>query len=301
MAALNYRDPILVATTDGVGTKLKLAQEMGRHETIGVDLVAMCVNDLVVQGAEPLFFLDYFAVGRLDPMMGKTIIAGIAKACREVGCGLIGGETAEMPGLYQGGDYDLAGFSVGAVERDKLLPRRDIAAGDIVLGIASTGAHSNGYSLIRHIVANAGARYDAPAPFDPTRTLGEILLTPTRLYVRPALAAARAGLVKAYAHITGGGLLENIPRILPDHLAAQIDQTSWPHSSLFDWLQKAGSVDALEMLRVFNCGIGFVAVLAPDQVEAVEKIFADSGDGTYRIGVVAPRLDPAQGVIVKTP
>ncbi|MCB1546566.1 MAG: phosphoribosylformylglycinamidine cyclo-ligase, partial [Hyphomicrobiaceae bacterium] len=263
LKAAGYRDPILVAANDGVGTKLKLAIETGRHGTIGVDLVAMSVNDLVVQGAEPLFFLDYLACGRLDVASAQTIVAGIAEACRESGCALIGGETAEMPGMYQGDDYDLAGFAVGAVERGELLPRADIAAGDVLIGLPSSGPHSNGYSLIRKIVARTGLAWSAPAPFAAENSLGDALLTPTRLYVRPLLAAIRAtggsgpgGAVKALSHITGGGLSENLPRVLPDGLAAHVDLAAFAMPPVFDWLKREGRIAEAELLRTFNCGIG---------------------------------------------
>lgn len=280
-----FRDPVLVAGTDGVGTKLKIAIETGRHDTIGVDLVAMCVNDLVVQGAEPLFFLDYFACGKLDPETGARVIGGIAAACRETRCALIGGETAEMPGLYAPGDYDLAGFAVGAVERDQLLPRRDICAGDIVIGMASSGVHSNGFSLVRRIVADSGLRFDAPCPFDKARSLGEALLAPTRLYVSSCLAAIRetAG-VKALAHITGGGFTENIPRVLPKGLSARIDLARVPVSPVFQWLARQGDVAESEMLRTFNCGIGMVAVVDPGHADAVAALLARMGEAVTPLG-----------------
>src|SRR5262245_52759891 len=260
-----FKDPVLVAATDGVGTKLKIAIETGRHDTIGIDLVAMSVNDLVVQGAEPLFFLDYFACGTLDPAAATAIVAGIAQGCRESGCALIGGETAEMPGLYRSGDYDLAGFAVGAAERGSLLPRSDVAAGDIVLGLASSGIHSNGYSLARKVVERSGLAWSAPAPLDSRRTLGEALLTPTRLYVKSCLAAFReTGAVKALAHITGGGFPDNIPRVLPDGLGVEIDLARVPVLPVFRWLAAAGSVAEGELLRTFNCGIGMVAVVDAD-------------------------------------
>jgi phosphoribosylformylglycinamidine cyclo-ligase len=287
LKAAGFSDAILVAATDGVGTKVKIAIETGRHDTIGIDLVAMSVNDLVVQGAEPLFFLDYFACGKLDPEVGATVVTGVAAACRESGCALIGGETAEMPGLYAAGDYDLAGFAVGAVERKDVLPRRDIAAGDVVIGLASTGVHSNGYSLVRRVAASAGLKWDAPAPFDPSRTLGEALLTPTRLYVRSCLAAIRqTKAVKALAHITGGGFTENIPRVLPDGLGVAIDLDRVPVLPVFRWLAAAGAISEREMLRTFNCGIGMIALLDPAAADAASAVFAAHGETVVRLGEV---------------
>jgi phosphoribosylformylglycinamidine cyclo-ligase len=287
--AAGFRDPLLVATTDGVGTKLKVAIESGRHDTVGIDLVAMCVNDLVVQGAEPLFFLDYYATGKLDVAAGRQIIAGIAAACREVNCALIGGETAEMPGMYADGDYDLAGFAVGAVERDRVLTGATVAEGDIVLGLASTGLHSNGFSLVRRVVGLTGLDYAAPAPFAGDRSLGEALLVPTRLYVGSCLAAIRAGGVKALAHITGGGLLENIPRVLPDHLAAELDAGAWALPPVFRWLQQHGNIAAGELARTFNCGIGMIAVTSPDEADATIGILEARGETVYRIGRIVAR------------
>jgi phosphoribosylformylglycinamidine cyclo-ligase len=284
LKAAGFRDPILVSTTDGVGTKLKVAIDSGIHNTVGIDLVAMCVNDLIVQGAEPLLFLDYFATGKLDVASAREVIAGIAEGCKQAGCVLAGGETAEMPGMYGKGDYDLAGFAVGAVERDRVLPRIDIAAGDVVLGLASSGVHSNGFSLVRKIVEQEKLPYATPAPFEASRTLGEILLAPTRIYVRAVLAAIRTGQVKALAHITGGGLLENIPRVLPDGLGAKLDAKSWPAPPVFRWLAKAGNIDAHEMARTFNCGIGMILIVAPAQVDAITKILADNGEKVFRIG-----------------
>src|SRR3954451_12585534 len=255
--AAGFIDPILVAANDGVGTKVKIAIESGIHHTIGIDLVAMCVNDLVVQGAEPLFFLDYYATGKLDPDAGAAIVQGIAAGCREAGCALIGGETAEMPGLYAEGDYDLAGFAVGAAERGTLLPRPDIIAGDVLLGLPSSGVHSNGFSLVRRIVELSGLSWQAPAPFAPDRSLGDALLEPTRIYVKPLLAAIRAtGAIKALAHITGGGFPDNIPRVLPKGLGAILDLGAIPVPPVFGWLAKTGGVTETEMLRTFNCGIG---------------------------------------------
>ncbi len=289
LKAAGFSDPILVAANDGVGTKVKIATETSRHDTIGIDLVAMSVNDLVVQGAEPLFFLDYFACGRLDPAVGAAVVKGIATACRESGCALIGGETAEMPGVYQGADYDLAGFAVGAVERKAVLPRADITPGDVVIGLASTGVHSNGFSLVRRIAASAGLRWSDPAPFAPSRSLGEALLTPTRLYVRSCLAAIRATkAVKALAHITGGGFTENIPRVLPHGLAVSIDLDRAPVLPVFKWLAAAGNVSEPEMLRTFNCGIGMVAVLERNGAEAASASFAAHGETVVRLGEVVP-------------
>jgi len=279
-----FTDPVLVAATDGVGTKVKIAIETGRHSTIGIDLVAMSVNDLVVQGAEPLFFLDYFACSTLDPDVGAAVVAGIAQGCRESGCALIGGETAEMPGLYQPGDYDLAGFAVGAAERNAILPR-DVAAGDIVLGLASSGVHSNGFSLVRKVADRAGMTWSAKAPFDSGKTLGEAVLTPTRLYVKSCLAAIRETKgVKALAHITGGGFPDNIPRVFPDGIGARIDLTAVPVLPVFKWLAKAGDVAQDEMLRTFNCGIGMIVVVAPKDVEAVSAVLRREGDTVVTLG-----------------
>jgi phosphoribosylformylglycinamidine cyclo-ligase len=283
-----FKDPVLVAGTDGVGTKVMIAIETGRHETIGIDLVAMSVNDLVVQGAEPLFFLDYFACGKLSPEVGAQVVKGIAAGCREARCALIGGETAEMPGLYKGGDYDLAGFAVGAVERDQVLPR-GVAAGDVVLGLASSGLHSNGLSLARKAAEISGLRFDAPCPFAPGMTLGEALLVPTRIYVRSCLAAIReVGGVKALAHITGGGFTENIPRALPDGLAVRIDLASVPALPVFKWLAKVGGIAEPEMLRTFNCGIGMIAVVAANEADAVTAAFTGAGETVVRLGTLVP-------------
>jgi len=282
-----FSDPVLVASTDGVGTKVKVAIETGRHDTIGIDLVAMSVNDLVVQGAEPLFFLDYFACSKLAPEVGAEVVKGIAAGCREAGCALIGGETAEMPGLYQAGDYDLAGFAVGAAERDALLPRTDIAAGDVVLGLASSGVHSNGYSLVRRIVETCGLAWDAAAPFDTTRTLGEAMLAPTRIYVRSCLKALReTRALKALAHITGGGFPDNIPRVLPAGTGAAIDLARVPVLPIFKWLAAAGGVGELEMLRTFNCGIGMVAVVDATGADTVTDILTRGGETVVRLGAV---------------
>ncbi len=287
LKAAGFSDAILVAATDGVGTKVKIAVETGRHDTIGIDLVAMSVNDLVVQGAEPLFFLDYFACSKLDPEVGAAVVAGIAEGCRESGCALIGGETAEMPGIYQHGDYDLAGFAVGAVTRDALLPRKDIAPGDAVIGLASSGVHSNGFSLVRRIVADSGLPWQAPAPFEPTRSLGEALLTPTKLYVRSCLAAIRkTKAIKALAHITGGGFIENIPRVLPKGLGVAIDLGGVPVLPVFKWLASSGDVSEHEMLRTFNCGIGMVAVVDAKSAAAAIEEFTANGETVVRLGEV---------------
>jgi len=293
---LGFADPVLVAATDGVGTKLKIAIETGTHHTIGIDLVAMSVNDLVVQGAEPLFFLDYFACGQLDPEVGARVIKGVAEGCRQAGCALIGGETAEMPGLYQTGDYDLAGFAVGAVERDAILPRPDVRAGDVILGLASSGIHSNGYSLVRKIVERTGLRWSAPAPFDPARELGVALLEPTRIYVKSCLAALRATkAVKALAHITGGGFPDNIPRVLPQGLGVTLDLHRVSVPPIFRWLADVGKVAEAEMLRTFNCGVGMVAVVAPGEADAVGNALVREGETVVPIGeVVAIARDTAR-------
>ena len=289
LKAAGFKDPVLVAATDGVGTKVKIAIETGLHGGIGIDLVAMSVNDLVVQGAEPLFFLDYFACGKLDPDAAAAIVTGIAEGCREAGCALIGGETAEMPGLYKAGDYDLAGFAVGAAERGTLLPRSDIAAGDAVLGLASSGVHANGFSLVRKIVETSALAFDAQAPFSPVMTLGGALLTPTRLYVRSCLRAIQAtGAVKGLAHITGGGFTDNIPRVLPRHLGVGIDLTRLPVLPVFKWLAEQGSIAELELLRTFNCGIGMVAIVKAEAVEAVTEVLTDAGESVAVLGEVIP-------------
>jgi phosphoribosylformylglycinamidine cyclo-ligase len=284
--AAGFADPILVATTDGVGTKLKLAIETGMHDTVGIDLVAMCVNDLVVQGAEPLFFLDYFATGKLSVEQARTVIGGIATGCRESGCALVGGETAEMPGLYAEGDYDLAGFAVGAAERGTLLPA-GVAVGDVLIGLPSSGVHSNGFSLVRRIVAASGLAWDAPAPFAPEQTLARALMAPTRLYVRSVLALHRAGLLKAAAHITGGGLPGNLPRVLPDGVVAALT-VDWPVPPVFGWLARTGGVAADEMARVFNCGIGMVLVVGADEAEAAIAILHEQGEAPVRLGNIVP-------------
>ncbi len=283
LKASGFRDPVLVSSTDGVGTKLKIAIDTGIHDTVGIDLVAMCVNDLVVQGAEPLFFLDYFATGKLEVAQARSVIAGIAEGCRQAGCALVGGETAEMPGMYDSGDYDLAGFAVGAAERDRLLPA-GVAAGDVVLGLASTGPHSNAYSLVRRVVAAAGLNWADPAPFSPGQSLGQALMTPTRIYVKSLLALHRTGLLKAAAHITGGGLVGNLPRVLPEGLSAVID-TVWPAPPVFRWLARTGGIDMREMLRVFNCGIGMAVVVS--DAAAAQVILTEQGEQVHRLGSIA--------------
>ncbi|MCP8895670.1 phosphoribosylformylglycinamidine cyclo-ligase [Shinella daejeonensis] len=300
LRAAGFTDPVLVAANDGVGTKLKIAIDADRHDTVGIDLVAMCVNDLVVQGAEPLFFLDYFATGKLDPEQGAAIVEGIAEGCRQAGAALIGGETAEMPGMYAGGDYDLAGFAVGAAERGRLLPSGDLVEGDVILGLASSGVHSNGYSLVRRIVALSGLGWDAPAPFEPQKSLGEALLTPTRIYVKPLLKAIReTGAIKALAHITGGGFPENIPRVLPKHLAAEIDLAAVKPPAVFSWLARTGGVEATEMLRTFNCGVGMIAVVPADKVDTVCAVLADEGERVFRLGRIVARAQSDAGTLYK--
>jgi phosphoribosylformylglycinamidine cyclo-ligase len=281
-----YRDPLLVAANDGVGTKLKLAIDSGRQEGVGIDLVAMCANDLIVQGAEPLFFLDYFATGKLESGVAERVIASIAEGCRIAGCALIGGETAEMPGMYAPGDYDLAGFCVGAVERGEALTGEQLAAGDVILGLASSGVHSNGYSLVRRLAADRGWRLDRPAMFDQERLLIDWLLEPTRIYVRSLLPLVRAGQVRALAHITGGGLLENTPRVLPQGLHAIIDAASWPQPRLMAFLQAQGNIEPEEMARTFNCGIGMVVVVAPEAAEAVQAKLEAAGETVFTMGRV---------------
>ena len=297
LRAAGFTDPLLVSTTDGVGTKLKVAIDAQHHDTVGIDLVAMCVNDLVVQGAEPLLFLDYYATGKLDVTAGRAIVAGIAEGCRQAGCALVGGETAEMPGMYAEGDYDLAGFSVGAVERSQVLMGDKVKAGDVVLGLASSGVHSNGYSLVRKLVGVSGLTYESPCPWDGAISLGEALLTPTRIYVKPLLAAVRAGLVNAMAHITGGGLLENIPRVLPDGLGVDLDATGWDLPPVFGWLKRVGNVDAAEMARTFNCGVGMVVIVPADKADAAIALLAEKGEKASRIGTVVPRAGDHRVVI----
>jgi phosphoribosylformylglycinamidine cyclo-ligase len=300
LKAAGFTDPVLVAANDGVGTKLKIAIDADYHDTVGIDLVAMCVNDLVVQGAEPLFFLDYFATGKLDPDQGAAIVEGIAAGCRDAGCALIGGETAEMPGMYSSGDYDLAGFAVGAAERGKLLPSGDIMEGDVILGLASSGVHSNGFSLVRKIVGISGLAWDAPAPFAEGKTLGEALLTPTRIYVKQLLSVIReTGAIKALAHITGGGFPENIPRVLPKHLAAEIDLAAVKVPAVFSWLSKTGGVEANEMLRTFNCGIGMIAVVSAENADTVIAALEAQGESVVRLGRMIARAEGAHGTLYK--
>jgi len=281
-----YSDPLLVAANDGVGTKLKLAIESGRHDGVGIDLVAMCANDLIVQGAEPLFFLDYYATGKLENEVAAAVVASIAEGCRQAGCALIGGETAEMPGMYSGGDYDLAGFCVGAVERDKVLTGKDIAPGDVILGLASSGVHSNGFSLVRRIIAEQGWKLEQPLPPASNKTLAEVLLEPTRIYVRSLLPLVQQGRIRGLAHITGGGLLENIPRVLPDNCHAIVDTDSWTLPDVFRDLQSGGRIAAPEMARTFNCGIGMAVVVNEAEVEAVGEALEGSGGTVSRIGRV---------------
>lgn len=294
--AAGFTDPLLVAATDGVGTKLRIAIDSGQHATVGIDLVAMCVNDLVVQGAEPLFFLDYFATGKLDIATAKSVVEGIAQGCRLAGCALIGGETAEMPGMYEAGDYDLAGFAVGAVERNAVLTGDGIAPGDIVLGLGATGVHSNGYSLVRRIVADAGLAWDDGAPFDPASTTAEALLAPTRIYVKSCLAAIKAGGVKGLAHITGGGVLENLPRVLPEGIGATIDASEWPRLPVFRWLAEAGGVPPMEMARTFNCGIGMMVIVDREAAPALSQVLAAEGETVHRLGEIVARDGDAPAV-----
>jgi len=282
----HFKQPILVTGTDGVGTKLRLALDIERHNTIGIDLVAMSVNDILVQGAEPLFFLDYFSCGKLDVERATEVVSGIAKGCELSGCALIGGETAEMPGMYAGEEYDLAGFAVGAVEKTKIITGEHISTGDALLGLGSSGAHSNGYSLIRKILTKSNAKLDQKLA---DRTLGDLLIEPTRIYVGSILNALKTEQIKGLAHITGGGIIENIPRILPEHLATEVDLKSWPRSELFQWLQANGNVDDEEMLRVFNCGIGMVVVCAAEQSQALGQILESTGETVFHIGTIVNR------------
>lgn len=280
-----YRKPVLVSGTDGVGTKLRLAMQLGKHDTIGIDLVAMCVNDLIVQGAEPLFFLDYYATGKLDVATGASVIQGIAEGCRQAGAALVGGETAEMPGMYHGEDYDLAGFCVGVVEKDRIIDGTRVGVGDVLIGIASSGPHSNGYSLVRKVIEVSGARLDAP--FEGS-TLGEVLLTPTRIYVKSLLALIGQVEVHALAHITGGGLPENLPRVLPEGCAAHIERSSWTRPAVFDWLQEQGNIEDHEMLRTFNCGVGMVVCVAAADAERALDILGQQGETAWRLGEIRP-------------
>lgn len=282
-----YRHPVLVSGTDGVGTKLKLAFEWDQHDTVGIDLVAMSVNDILVQGAEPLFFLDYFACGKLDVERAAAVIKGIAAGCEQSGCALIGGETAEMPGMYPDGEYDLAGFAVGVVEKEQVINGRSIVAGDVVLGLASNGIHSNGYSLVRKIIKRVQPELDAE--FNQGKTLRQAIIAPTRLYVKPILAALKQFTIKGMAHITGGGISENVPRILPENTVAAIDSQSWPLPKLFQWLQQAGNVEIQEMYRTFNCGIGMVLVVSAEDADVIQKFLQQQGETVYQIGCIRTR------------
>ena len=288
LKAAGYTDPLLVAANDGVGTKVKLAIDHDRHDTIGIDLVAMCVNDLIVQGAEPLLFLDYFASAKLDSAVAQRVVAGIADGCKLAGCALIGGETAEMPGMYAPGDYDLAGFCVGAVERGEQLTGDRVAAGDVLLGLASSGVHSNGYSLVRRLAADKGWKLDRPALFDADRLLIDWLIEPTRIYVKSLLPAVRGGRIHALAHLTGGGLLENVPRVLPAGLHARIEAAAWEQSRLMAFLQAQGNIEPAEMARTFNCGIGMVLVVAPEDADGVAAELNAAGEQVHVIGAVEP-------------
>ncbi len=293
-----FKDPVLVSSTDGVGTKIKIAIDTNTHDTIGIDCVAMCVNDIVVQGAEPLFFLDYFATGKLENDVAEKVIAGVADGCLQAGCALIGGETAEMPGLYAPGDYDLAGFSVGAVERDGIIDGKTIKEGDVILGLASSGVHSNGFSLVRKLISSSqGYTYEGKAPFEESKTLRDAVLVPTRIYVKPALEAIKIkakdgkSAVRGMAHITGGGLYENIPRVLPDDACAHLDAKSWKFLPVFKWLTEVGKIQPDDMARTLNCGIGMVVIVTKDEAEAVKKSFEASGETVYTIGKITKRVD----------
>lgn len=307
--AAGYKDPILVSSTDGVGTKIKIAIEANRHETIGIDLVAMCVNDLIVQGAEPLFFLDYFATGKLKVGVAQSVIEGIAKGCEMAGCALIGGETAEMPGMYGEGDYDLAGFTVGAVERGQVLTGESVKPGDIVLGLASSGVHSNGYSLVRKLFAASGLTYDSPAPFAAGMTMGDALLAPTRIYVKPVMKSLKTARVEytacpdggliGLAHITGGGLSENIPRILPENVAVKLDAAQWTRPGIFGWLAQAGNMDASDMARTFNCGLGMVLIVTAEMADRISALLTAEGETVFSIGEVVERQAGAAQVVIE--
>jgi len=289
LKAAGFKDPVLVATTDGVGTKLLVAQAANQHRTIGIDLVAMSVNDLVVQGAEPLLFLDYFATGKLDVAAAREVIAGIAEGCKIAGCALVGGETAEMPGMYAPGHYDLAGFAIGAVEREQALTGDSVKPGDILLGLASSGFHSNGYSLVRRVLEKSGHGYDGPAPFARIGTLAEALLTPTRIYVKSCLAAIRAGHIKALAHITGGGFVDNIPRVLPEGVGADVDAAAISLPQMMKWIAKIGGIEAAELARTFNCGVGMVVVVSPEKAEEATKLLTSHGETVMRVGIAVSR------------
>lgn len=285
LKAAGYKDPVLISGTDGVGTKLRIAIDTGILDTVGIDLVAMCVNDVLANGAEPLFFLDYFATGHLDTDKATAVISGIAKGCEQSGCALIGGETAEMPGMYDGDDFDLAGFVVGAAERDAMLPRHDnMAAGDVLIGIASSGPHSNGYSLIRKIVDVSGLSWNDPSPFSAEQTLGQSLITPTKIYVKSILPLIKSGLISGLAHITGGGLTDNTPRMLPKNLKAEFDMQAWERPAVFKWLQETGNVAEAEMQRAFNCGIGMVVCTKPDSAMEVLSTLEAAGEDAMIIG-----------------
>lgn len=286
LKAAGFTDPLLVAANDGVGTKLKLAIDHDHHDGVGIDLVAMCANDLIVQGAEPLFFLDYYASGKLVPQVAERVIASIAEGCRQAGCALIGGETAEMPGMYADGDYDLAGFCVGAVERERLLDGTAIQPGDVLLGLGSTGVHSNGFSLVRRLAADRGWKMDRPAVFDQERILIDALMAPTRIYVASLLPQLRKGSIRGLAHITGGGLLENVPRVLPEGCHARIDADAWPLPRLMAFLQAQGNIEPEEMARTFNCGVGMVAAVAPEHADTVAAELTEAGETVFRIGTV---------------
>lgn len=298
LKAAGYKDPILVAATDGVGTKLKIAHEAKLHTTVGIDLVGMCVNDLIVQAAEPLFFLDYLATGKLDTEIAIQVVEGIANGCRQAGCALIGGETAEMPGIYAPSDYDLAGFAVGAVERNALIPRDDIQEHDVILGLASNGLHSNGFSLVRKVVNKTGLDFNRPAPFDPNCSLAEALLTPTRIYIKSCLAAISEAEVKALAHITGGGLIENVPRILPDGLGASFYAKSWEIPTVFKWLAKTGRVTPREMARTFNCGIGMTLIVSPEKAAGALTCLKEHGETARSIGKVVEIADGSPRITI---
>jgi len=288
LKAAGYADPLLVTTTDGVGTKLRVAIESGWHDTVGIDLVAMCVNDLLAQGAEPLLFLDYYATGKLELDVAKRVVAGIAQGCTLAGCALVGGETAEMPGMYEAGDYDLAGFSLGAVERGAVLPRPERqAAGDLIIGLASSGPHSNGYSLIRRIVERSGLAWDADAPFAPGQLLAEALMAPTRIYVKSVLPLIKAGLTEGIAHITGGGLIENPPRAIAEGLEPRFDWNAWPLPAVFAWLQQVGGVSDHELRRTFNCGVGLIAIVKPDKAAEALAMLLDAGETAFVCGQLA--------------
>ncbi|MBL4906823.1 MAG: phosphoribosylformylglycinamidine cyclo-ligase [Sneathiella sp.] len=299
LKAAGFKDPLLVSATDGVGTKLKVAIEMNKHDTVGIDLVAMCVNDLVVQGAEPLFFLDYFATGGLDVDATRDIIAGIAEGCRQAGCALVGGETAEMPGMYAKGDYDMAGFTVGAVERDQLLKADTLKEGDILLGLSSSGVHSNGYSLVRRLIKDFKVDLQAPAPFDENVSLGDALIAPTRIYVKSCLAGVRAGYIKALSHITGGGLYENIPRILPDNLTAELDANAWKLPPLFKWLAELGNIEPRELATTFNCGLGMIVAVDPSHEKQALELLTANGEQVQKIGQLVSRNKDQEQVVIK--